>query len=90
MDRSNLTNSKGGLQRDSMSLEQLSAFASKGTTEAMLVDFLLAVRASVKGISGRVASLIEKYSTDAGSHVLDLAGFTKMCVKHKRAREKRL
>ncbi len=70
-----------------MSLQQLSTFAEKGTTEAMLVDFLLALRADVKGILRRVASLIERYSTDGSDRTLDYAGFASMCRARAHTRE---
>ena len=70
-----------------MSLHQLTSFAEKGNTEAMLVDFLLALRADVKGILGRIKALVERYSTDGSDRKLDFAGFANMCWARARSRE---
>ena len=62
-----------------MSLQQLSNFAEKGDTEAMLVDFLLALRADVKGIMRRIRILMEKHSTDGDDQDIGVTGFGSMC-----------
>jgi Ca2+-binding EF-hand superfamily protein len=54
-----------------MSLKQLEIFASKGTTEAMLVDFLLSLRADVKGVMRRITSTVRRYSQSGESTDVD-------------------
>ena len=43
-----------------MNLKQLETFAGKGESQAVLVDFLLSLRADVKGVMRRIVSKIQK------------------------------
>ena len=43
-----------------MNLKQLETFAGKGESQAVLVDFLLSLRADVKGVMRRIVSEIQK------------------------------
>jgi hypothetical protein len=43
-----------------MNLKQLETFAGEGESQAVLVDFLLSLRADVKGVMRRIVSKIQK------------------------------
>ena len=75
-----------------MNLRQLEAFSEKGTTEAMLVDFLLSLRADVKGVMRRITSSIRRYASYgcAGSDVLDSRAFAAMVSSSSHSEEEKI
>ena len=75
-----------------MNLRQLEAFSEKGMTEAMLVDFLLSLRADVKGVMRRITSSIRRYASYgcAGSDVLDSRAFAAMVSSSSQSEEEKI